>query len=563
MKGHLANSSMKWNLISKNKHPKNEDEVIKIVLSNRGHSSASEVSEFLHPKNPQEFLPKEVGVSPVSLKKALKRIGEAIRKNESIVVYGDYDADGICSTAIWWETLKSLNAKVLPFIPHREKEGYGLSIDGVKSILADEKYGVNEKGLIISVDSGVVAHEAVEFANDNNLDVIIVDHHELPETLPKAFAIVHTTKLCAAGLSYVVTKELSRVEEHSRLELAAIATVTDLMPLTHENRSLVKFGLEKLNKTERPGLLALFSLAGIKTIGTYEIGYQIGPRLNASGRIDSALTALRLLCTESPEKAREFAQILNDINRDRQVMTEEMTLHAIENSGLGVTPSDRIIVIESSTYHQGIIGLIAGKLVEKYYLPAIVISRGETISKASARSISGFNIIEAIRKHDDILINAGGHPMAAGFSIDTEKISLFKEKISLLAKEEISGDILEKELKVDCEIDPCLIGNKLVNELVKCEPFGMSNPQPVFASQFTIRNFRVVGAEGKHLKMTLVNKGSEIEAIGFNKGHVSKDLAVGMNIEIAFTIDENTFNYQTTIQLKVKDIRFDTGKNSA
>lgn len=554
---------MKWNLISKNKQAKNEEEIIKIVLSNRGHSTISEVSEFLHPKNPQEFLPKEIGVSPVSLKKALKRIREAVKENESIVVYGDYDADGICSTAIWWETLKSLNAKILPFIPHREKEGYGLSVDGVKSILAAEKYGINKKGLIISVDSGVVAHEAVEFANNNNLDVIIVDHHELPKLLPEAFAIIHTTKLCAAGLSYVVTKELSSIESHSRLELAAIATVTDLMPLIHENRSIVKFGLDKLNKTERPGLLALFSLAGIKTVGTYEIGYQIGPRLNASGRIDSALTALRLLCTESPEKAREFAQTLNDINRDRQVMTEEMTLHAIESSGLGITPSDRIIVIENANYHQGIIGLIAGKLVEKYYLPAIVIYKGETISKASARSISGFNIIEAIRKHDDILINAGGHPMAAGFSIDTEKISLFKEKISLLAREEITGDILEKELKVDCEIDPRLIGRKLVNELVKCEPFGMGNPQPVFVCHFTVRNFRVVGAEGKHLKMTVVANNCEVEAIGFNKGDIAKELAVGMGIELAFTIDENTFNYQTTIQLKIKDIKFDIGEKSA
>jgi single-stranded-DNA-specific exonuclease len=374
-------------------------------------------------------------------------------------------------------------------------------------------------------------------------------------------APAHTTKLCAAGLSFVVTKEFSNNEDHSRLELAAIATVTDLMPLTHENRSLVKFGLEKLNQTERPGLLALFSLAGIKTVGTYEIGYQIGPRLNASGRIDSALTALRLLCTNSVEKAREFAQALNDVNRDRQVMTEEMTFHAIENSGANLKSSHRIIVIDSDTYHQGIIGLIAGKLVEKYYLPAIVISRGESISKASARSISGFNIIEAIRKHDNLLINAGGHPMAAGFSIETGNISLFKEKISLLAEKEISDVLLEKELKIDCEISPKLINNNLINHLATCEPFGFGNLQPVFSSNFVVRSLRTVGVDGKHLKMTVMGGDREIEAIGFGKGMLMKDLFVGQEIKLAFSIEENTFNNFTSLQLRIKDVKFDTEEN--
>ncbi len=552
---------MNWNLINKTKNPKNEEEITEIILANRGFSTASQVQQFLHPKDPDEITSKDLGISAIELKKTFHRIKQAIEDNEPIVIYGDYDADGICSTAIWWETLKGLKAKVLPFIPHREKEGYGLSIDGIKSILADEKYQITKKGLLISVDSGVVAHEAVNFATKKGLDVIIIDHHDLPKLLPKALAIVHTTKLCAAGLSFIVTKELCQREDYSRLELAAIATVTDLMPLTYENRSIVKFGLEKLNQTQRSGLLALFSIAGIKTIGTYEIGYQIGPRLNASGRIDSAITALRLLCTNDPKKAREFAQGLNDVNRDRQVMTEEMTLHAIQSSQSRIKTSDRIIIIDDESYHQGIIGLIAGKLVEKYYLPAIVISRGETISKASARSISGFNIIEAIRKHDDILINAGGHPMAAGFSIDTKNISLFKEKITILAEKEITGLMLEKELRVDCQISPKLINNNLVNHLVACEPFGFGNPQPVFASEFTIRSLRTVGPEGKHLKMTVVGDEREIEAIGFGKGFLMKNLSVGQTVKLAFSVDENTFNNFTSLQLRIKDIQFDTEEN--
>lgn len=551
---------MNWSYLDKTVKPKNEDEIIKIVLANRGFSKAKETREFLHPKDPDLITPESVGVSKVKLEKAFKRIKNAIASSEPIVIYGDYDADGICATAIWWETLTDLGARVLPFIPHREREGYGLSIDGIKTILADEKYGITKKGLIISVDSGVVAHEAVEFANKKGLDVIIVDHHELPKVLPKAFALIHTTRLCASGLSFVVTRKLSPKENYSRLELAAIATITDLMPLTFENRSIVKFGLEKLNKTNRPGLIALFSVAGIKTVGTYEIGYQIGPRLNASGRIDSALTALRLLCSKSIDKVTEFAQELNGVNRDRQVMTEEMTLHAIENSGSKLLETDRIIVIESDTYHQGIIGLIAGKLVEKYYLPAIVIAKGETVSKASARSISGFNIIEAIRVHNRLLINAGGHPMAAGFSIETEKITLFKEKISLLAKSLVTKEMLEKVLKVDCEIPSSLINKKLVNDLVTCEPFGIGNPEPVFSGEFVVRSLRTVGVEGKHLKMTVVGGKQEIEAIGFGKGSQIKNLSVSQTIKLAFTVSENTFNNNTNIQLKIKDIKFDMGR---
>lgn len=511
---------MKWNILASN-----PDDIIETLLANRGLKTKTQIEEFLNPLNPKFKL---------NSQKTITRIKKAIKNEEKIVVYGDYDADGICATAIMWETLNSLSAKVLPFIPQREDEGYGLSVEGIKKI---------DASLIIVVDSGIVAHEAVNFANKKGIDVIILDHHEKPKKLPKAYSIIHTTDLCASGIAYFFTKELI---ENPPLELAAIATVTDLMPLIGINRSIVKFGLEALNKTTRPGLKALYEVAGITTVGTYEIGYMIGPRLNASGRIENALTALRLLCTHNKEKAQELAELLNKTNKDRQDLLGEQTIHALQKS----LSSEKIIVIEDEIYHQGIIGLIAGKLVEKYYLPAIVISRGETVSKASARSISGFNIIEAIRTHEHLLINAGGHPMAAGFTIETTKIAEFKKLITVFASKNISPEIQEKKLRVDTEIPIDFMNFELYKLLTQFAPFGIGNPEPVFASDVILNSFRTVGAEGKHLKLVV----NGLDAIAFNKGELAPQLKVGQQLSLAYSLDLNTFNGKASLQLKVKDI---------
>lgn len=508
---------MKWNILSKN-----NENIIDTLLKNRG---IKDKKEFLNPK-PPEF--------KLTLGKSLTRIKKAIKNQEKIVVYGDYDADGICATAIIWETLNSLGAKVLPFIPSREKEGYGLSIEGIKSIDAN---------LIITVDNGIVANEAVDYANKNKIDIIIIDHHERPKKIPKAFAIVHTTKLCAAGIAYFFSKKLVK---NPSLELAAIATITDLLPLTEVNRSLVKYGLESLKDTQRVGLRAILEVAGIEKVGTYEIGFMIGPRLNASGRIESALTALRLLCTNNKGKAKELAKLLNETNKDRQEMTEKMTIHAKSLAKI----EGKIIVLEHESFHQGVIGLVAGKLVEQYYLPAIVIAKTDGISKASARSIAGFNIIEAIRACDEILLNAGGHPMAAGFSIETSRISEFRRLISDYAKEKITDDLLERSLRVDCVLKLNQITMDLYQEIQKMAPFGMGNPEPVFASSVTIDNIRAVGQEGKHLKLVV----NSLDAIGFNLGNWLPKIKVGDSVKIAYSISLDTFNFNHKLQLKVRDI---------
>jgi len=549
---------MKWNIQNQN-----SSDLLKCLLENRGLKTKQEIENFLNPPNPMALSLNDVDIDEKQVAKAIKRIKKAVTNDEPVVIYGDYDADGICSTAILFETLRDLGAKVKPFIPQREKEGYGLSKDGIDSILADEQNGIKKnKGLIISVDSGIVAVEAVAYVNELGLEVIILDHHEKESQLPEAFAIIHTQALCAGGISFIFSKELLGKEHYqvsSALELATVATVTDLMPLLGANRSIVRFGLAKLNRTKRVGLRALFSVAGVEKIGTYEIGYLLGPRINASGRIESALTALRMLCTNDFNKALEFAQTLNETNRSRQTLTEEMTLHAMtsQEEKIKVSVEERLIFVDHDSYHQGVIGLVAGKLVEKYYLPAIVVARGETVSRASARSIAGFNIIEAIRQADNLLMGAGGHPMAAGFTIATDQIENFKTKILQIAKEQISGDLLQKVLRVDCPLEISKINRRLYSQISDFAPFGMGNPEPTFVSEVVVKEIRTVGQEGKHLKLKLASNDTTFDAIAFNQGLLAGRLKTGQKIEVVFTVDNNVFNGRENLQLKVKDIKLD------
>ncbi len=566
---------MRWDVQTKlkaNSPQLKAGELIKTLLVNRGIKDKKTSREFLEPTDPLTgYQAKLLGLNPAQLKKALARIKKAVKKNEPVVIYGDYDADGICATAIVWEALQKLGAKVIPFIPIREKEGYGLSRDGIDAIKADPQYGIGgkAKGLLVTVDNGIVAHEAVSYARKLGLEVIILDHHEKPARLPKAYAVIHTTKLCSAGIAFFVSRSLLAPNLSplaTLLELAAIATVTDLVPLTGANRSLVKYGLVALNNTSRPGLRALFDIAGVKHIGVYEIGFMIGPRLNASGRIESATTALQLLCSKDQEEARNLAAQLNNTNRDRQTMLAAMSNHALETHNLQLKTADfreKIIIAENESYHQGVIGLIAGRLVEQYYLPAVVISRGEIISKASARSVAGFNIIEAIRSCDNLLVNAGGHPMAAGFTIETEKIAQFRVKIQNWARKRITPKMLIKTLRVDGELDIGLITNELYRQIKALSPFGVGNPEPVFTAKVSVSSVRTVGTDGKHLKLIVSPAGNyplsavrSFDAIAFNLGYFAPKIKPGDQISLAYTIAEDDYGGYNRLQLKIKDLHY-------
>lgn len=545
---------MKWEIKSKEK----TKDVIETLLKNRGLTTKKEIDEFLHPKDPSKVLPEEVDINVSQLKKAITRIKKAINNNESIVVYGDYDADGVCATAVMWETLYEMKANVMPYIPHRIEEGYGFSISGIDKVIKEY-----DPKLIITVDHGITGNKKIDYAKKRGIDVIITDHHVKPKKLPKAYAIIHTTKLCAAGISWLVVKELKdnspRIKE--KLDVVAIATIADMVPLIGTNRVLVKYGLKLLNDPKRPGLEEIIKEAGLVKgeIGTYEVGHIIAPRLNATGRLNHAVDSLRLLCTNNRARAKELAAKLGMTNRERQDLTTKTTLHARSL----VKKEKKIIFVYHETYNQGVIGLVAGKLVEEFYRPAIVISRGETISKASARSVSGFNIIEAIHQMDDLLTDAGGHPMAAGFTIETEKLSLMEKRIEELAERELTKETLTKMIKIDTEIDLKDLTLKLYESLQELEPFGFGNPEPTFMSQnVLVKDVRLVGKEANHLRLWLeqLQKGElglspQFSAIGFRMGEFAKIIHPGDNISVSFTVALDTWNGNRKLQLKLKDLK--------
>ena len=532
-------------------------ELEKILLKNRGLTAKKAIEEFLSP-DIKKISTKSLGINQKAVDRSLKRIKQAIDKKEQIIIYGDYDVDGITASAILWETLRDAGASVMPYIPHRVTHGYGLSEKGVEDMLKD----YSAAKVVITVDNGIVADKGVEFANKKGLDVIVTDHHLPSKKLPKAFSIIHTTKVCGAGVAYMFAQEIRNEfklkKNNNHLELVALATVADLMPLMGPNRAFLKKGLEVLHKTERIGLLEIFQEAQIEKekIGTYEIGHIIAPRLNAMGRLEHAMDSLRLLCTPNKKRAKELAQKLGLTNKDRQKLTFDTLIHAKE--ALNGKVMKKLIVLSNETYEEGIIGLVAGRLTEEFYRPAIVISKGKLISKASARSVKGFNIIEFIRQAESFLINAGGHPGAAGFSFETKNLPLLQKKLEDLAEKVLDEKILLKRIRVDLELDLSLINAKLYGVLKKFEPFGMANPQPTFlAKGVLIESTRVVGYDGKHLKLLLrfdEKPNDIISAIAFGMADRIESLKRGNRVNIVYTIEENIWNDRVSYELKIKNL---------
>ncbi len=540
---------MKWELLDKQSLPlrgkslvTNHKLLVTKLLNNRGLKTKKEIEEFINPEDPEKIRFKDLGISNSTVKKVIKRLEQAKKNKEKIIIYGDYDADGVCATAILWEAMYKLGYDVMPFIPNRFEDGYGLKVESVKRLKEH-----NEKlSLIITVDNGIVANEAIKKANKLGIDVIVVDHHTKGKFKLATSYILHSTVVCGSALAWFLVLEMG---EKNGLDLVALGTIADQMSLVGVNRSLVKFGLPELTKTKRIGLQKLFRDSKIDKVGVYEVGYIIAPRINAMGRLAQATDSLRFLCTRDPKKAEGFNKLLNETNIQRQKVVDEVLTKALKQ----VQETEKIIVI-SGEYHEGVIGLASGKITEKLYRPSIVLSENGGISKASARSISGFNIIEAI-KETELILEGGGHPMAAGFSIETNKISEFRRKINELSESKLTDEILERKLKIDLEIDFDLINKDLVQELKKFEPSGQGNYSPVFmSSDVEILETKTVGSDGKHIKLKLRQNNNIFDAIWFNaKKEIRSSSPV--KADIAFTVEENVWNNKTSIQLKIKDLK--------
>ena len=532
-------------------YPKVDEDLKAQLLANRGLVDQASQEKFLHPHlnlltDPYQLF--------ADLPKVVKRIKKAIATKELIYIYGDFDVDGITASAILWETLDCLGAKVLPYIPERHSEGYGLH----KEALA--KLAKQGAGLVISVDCGITALEQADFARELKLDLIITDHHQPQERLPKAFAILHNTALAGSGVAFKLATallgEFKKEDEQffRNLELATLGTVADMVPLVGENRIIVKNGLLALAKSPRLGLRALYDEAGIgQRLGTFEIGYMISPRLNAMGRMESALDSLRLLLTRKKERAEELANKLGETNRSRQDLTKkafEDAKNQVEREYLG----SKLFVVSSPEYEQGVVGLVAGRLVESFYRPTAVIAEGTPLSKGSARSISQFNITEAIHTHADLLRSHGGHPMAAGFSIEKENIPAFRRRLVKTAEEIISEAELRPTLKIDAEISVEQINRDLFNTAREFEPFGIGNPEPNFLlKNIEVVETKIVGRESRHRKFVLRAEGRSLNAIGF--GLAEAEVKKGDSADIVFNLTENDWNGSSDLELRIRDIR--------
>ncbi len=558
----MNSQTKKWKIL--NKLPKGKkkvtsDDIINTLLKSRGIETAEKRKEFFNPALPEKITLQSLKISKSAVEKGIARIKKAKKNKEKIIVYGDYDADGITGTAVLWECLYALEADTLPYIPDRFTEGYGLNPETITKL--KEKYP--NLGLIISVDNGIVANKAVTQANKLGIDVVITDHHKKGKTDPKALAIIHTTEIGGSAVAWVFAREVrktlkipeSKFPTGDGLDLATIGTIADQIPLLGANRSFVKYGLRALNKTTRPGLLSLFGEAGIKrgTIGTYTIGFIIAPRINAMGRLQHAMDALRLLCTKNKTQADEFALFLGKTNNNRRKIVEEVTVHA--KAAVEGTVKTSIVVVHES-YHEGVIGLVASRLVEKYYRPTIVISQGKEISKASARSIPGFNIIDAIRNLEKLIIEAGGHPMAAGFSIKTSNIDKFTKAFEKETKLALSKEMLTKKMNVDLELNFDLLTNELAKSIATFEPTGSGNYAPVFATKAaTVVEARTVGKTNTHLKLKVQESDKVFDSIAFGLGYLAPKLTLGCLIDIAYNLEENEWNGRTSLQLNAKDIK--------
>lgn len=534
-----------WKIPAKVQIKKSQDWLLNTLAKNRGLTTRAKLQEFLNPT-----LNQITNAKLTDLEKAVDRVKKAIASKEKIIVYSDYDADGICASALVWETLYDIGADIMPYVPHRIKEGYGLSEQAIKKLA---KEGVT---LIITVDHGVTAIKQIEEAKKLGVDIIVTDHHLIPKFAPKPYAMVHTTDLCGAGVAWRFCWEVvSKIHPSYRqvlsqkLELAAIATIADLVPLTGANRAIVKLGLEFLSKTQRPGLRSLMRESSLNSsVGTYEIGHIIAPRINAMGRIGHGLDSLRLLCAKRQDQAQELAKLLSKTNTKRQ----DLTTSAIGDALKMVQDNHLIGVVANNQWHEGVIGLVASRLVETHHRPMIVISRGQQFSKGSARSIPGFNIVDAIRASSEFLVDAGGHPMAAGFTIETKHIETFTKNINVYASQNLTDDLLTPSVNIECTLDSADINFETLKTLKIFEPYGVGNPQPFFLTRnMVIEDVRAVGQNSKHLKLQVAG----FEAIGFNMGEKRSSLRPGYLIDLVYTLSENNYNGNKNLQLKIKDFQ--------
>ncbi len=490
-----------------------------------------------------------------------------------LVIFGDYDVDGVTATALLVQVLRPLGWRVEFYLPNRMEEGYGLSADGVENCL--KKFPTS---LLLAVDCGSTAVETIASVRSRGVDVLVLDHHQISNPPPDAVALVNPqatkkadgqgahTELCSAGLAFKLAhaiikrgreKNLAGAAEFDLkplLDLVALGTIADLVPLSGENRILAYAGLWQLNRTQRPGIVALKKAAQTaEKIGVYEVGFQLAPRLNAAGRLETAEESLHLLLAETLEQATPIAQNLDSRNRERQKIEKTIVQEAIATLRVKFDPKDHYVIVEGELlWHIGVVGIVASRVLQEFYRPTIIIGGDERQMRGSGRSISGFDLAAALRECNHLLVRHGGHAMAAGLSILPDKIDLLREKLNELARRTLKADDLKPSLRLDAEVGLDEMSFAALNELEKLKPHGQGNP----ATQFCARNVSHakpvlrIGADKQHVKMRVTDGVTTHEAVWWNGG--DKSLPVG-KFDLAFAPQINQYNGSRSVQLKVLD----------
>jgi single-stranded-DNA-specific exonuclease len=541
------------------------------LLVNRGIDSYEKARNFFRPSLDHLHDPFLMD----GMHRAVERAVLALERNERILVYGDYDVDGTNGTALLWSFLTSVGADVSYYIPDRIKEGYGISSAAIERA---REQGVS---LIVSVDCGITAVQQVALAASFGIDFIICDHHEAGDSLPPAVAVLDPIKphcpypfkhLCGCGVAFKFVQALTMHETirerlkgdpemilTSYLDLVTLATTADIVELTGENRTLVKLGLELINSTPRPGIKALIETAGMKPgrLTSGQIVFVLAPRINAVGRIGSALRAVELLTCPSFEEAMELAKVFEEDNRTRRKLDEEAFLQAQEivEKYLDLE-ADSAIILHQESWHPGVIGIVASRLVERYYRPTIMLTTVDGIAKGSARSVAGFDIYQALKRCEDKLLQFGGHKYAAGLSVEVERINEFKDAFNEIAKDLLTEELLTPRIPIESEADLAEFNPKFVRVLSQFAPFGPGNQRPVFAARGVelYGQPRIVG--NGHLRFKVRRDGRVFDAIGFNLGPLMDRLQNGRKeVDIAFSVDEGEFAGELVPQLKVRDVR--------
>ena len=533
--------------------------VLARLLIKRGVKNPQEARDFLScdlPSLHDPFLFSD-------MEKAAARIRSAIESKERILVYGDYDVDGLTATALLYTTLKRYGAHVHNYIPDRVKEGYGLNVEALENA---RKEGTK---LVIAVDCGITAAEEIGFLNKHRIDSIIIDHHQpVNDKLPEASAILDPFTpgcsypykyLASVGLVYKLTQALGWSKEED-LDLVALGTISDVAPLTGENRILIKHGLKYLAKTQRTGLRALMEIAGIgkkKEFYTETVGFILGPRLNASGRMNSSMHSLKLLLTDDKEEAKKLAGELDKSNRDRQAMEAEILKEAVAKVEREVNFKEhRVIVLHGDKWHPGVIGIVASRIVEKFYRPTILVAFNENTGKGSGRSIKNFHLFEALSKCKEHLIEFGGHEHAAGITISRENIDAFRDSLNAVAHEVLQPLDLVPRLEIDAWISLKDITRKFLKELELLEPFGVGNRKPVFAVKGLSLKAPPKILNYNTLKIWVTDGELTYEAVGFKKALDYKLDSASLVFDLAFTPSINVWQGQESIQLQLKDLKF-------